>query len=331
MKIYFIYECQYTHISVLKSGSGASELQFYMLAKKLSELKHNITIFNISNINNVIDNIEYRQYNDIINNINIDKNAIFIIMRKFNLIKELYKYYPTERIIIWGHDYIFNKNIIFLDNDTINIINKYNIKIVCVSEYHKNNLKLYIKPDNITVIYNILYTDIYKKSNSIRINLNNIVFASSWNKRLNKIINLFDILYSKYPNFRLILMCPSYYKISAPIRDYIILLNTITNKDEYCSIIESSLCTISSDFNETFGCVFAESYYLNTPVIATNKINGMHEFINNEHTCNIDNYDSFEKKLLEFYNNRPYVSLKSSLIDKEGLEFWIKYLDKYYQ
>jgi glycosyltransferase involved in cell wall biosynthesis len=126
-------------------------------------------------------------------------------------------------------------------------------------------------------------------------------------------------------------MRPSYNTQPEPDRDYILLLNTINNKEEYCSIIQSSLCTITTDFYETFGCVFAESYYLNTPVILSDKISAIHEFLNNDHMCNLDNYDSFEARLLEFYENRPLVYLKSSFMDNESLNCWIEYLNSNYQ
>jgi hypothetical protein len=329
MKIYFVYNNELNHNEILKKGYGASEFQFYMLAKKLSELGYDITIFNQSNINSKLDNIEYRPYNDIINNINIDNNAIVIIMRFFTTVINLIKVFPSKNLIVWSHDYIENPDQ-FLNLEAINLINNHNIKIISVSNFHKRTLSRFINSANITPIYNILYSDIYKKQDKIIINRDNIVFASAWAKGLNTIIRLFDRLVTKYPNFKLLLLRPNYNNCVCPKRDYIILHDTIDDKEKYCNILQTSLCTITSEFKETFGCVFAESYYVNTPVIATDKINGLHEFINNQHICNLSDYNQFEKLLIKMYENRPYVSLRDDLIDKNGIDQWIKYFNKYY-
>lgn len=326
MKLYIVYNNNLNHIDICKKGYGASEFQFYMLAKKLANHNFDVTVFNQSNINNTIDNITYRKYSDIFNGINIDTSAIVIVMRFFQTALDLLKYFPVNNINIWAHDYLEK-----YDASISSKINENNIKIIAVSNFHKKNLSRFFNSDNITTIYNILYSDIYKKQDNINIIKDNIVFASAWAKGLDRIISLFDKLYLKYPQFRLVLLKPIYSKCISPKRDYIQLFNTVDNKEEYSRLLQSSLCTITSEFPETFGCVFAESYYLNTPVIATNKINGLHEFINNDHICNLRIYEEFEKILLNIYENRPYVSLDNNLIDDNGINQWINYFRNNYQ
>lgn len=326
MKIYLVYNNCLNHNEICKKGYGASEFQFYMLAKKLADNNLDVTVFNQSNINSKLDNVYYRRYSDIFNGINIDSNAIVIIMRFFQTALDLLKYFPAHNINIWAHDHLER-----FDINVSNKINENNIKLIAVSNFHKNNLSQFFSPDNITTIYNILYSDIYKKQDNIEIKKENIVFASAWAKGLDRIIKLFDTLHLKYPQFRLVLLRPNYNKCICPERDYIILLNTIDDKEEYSRLLQSSLCTITSEFPETFGCVFAESYYLNTPVIATNRINGLHEFINNDHICNLRAYEEFEKILLDFYENRPNVSLSDDLVDNKGIDQWINYFRNIYK
>jgi len=319
MKLYLIYNNNLDHYKVLEKGYGASEFQFYILAKKLS-VYFDITIFNQSGINK-LDNIQYRPYSDLMNNINIDTNAKIIVMRDFKIIENIITFYPSNNIIIWSHDHMCNDNHL-INTNSLKIINEHNIKVVSVSNFHKNNLNNYV--NNITTIYNNLYSDIYIKQHNI-INKDNIIFASAWAKGLGTIISLFDRLHQNHPHFKLLLLRPNYNTCSPPVRSYIQLLDTIDDKKEYCSIIQSSLCTLTTEFPETFGCVFAESYYLNTPVIATNNINGLHEFINNDHICNLHDYDSFERLVLQFYTNRPFVELSSQFID--NLQPWIDFLN----
>lgn len=329
MKLYLVYSNNLDHKKILEKGYGASEFQFYMLSKKLADIGYDVTIFNTSNINGFLDNILYRNYDDIFNNIDIDKSAVLILMRFFISIKHLIDFYPSNNILIWSEDYIHSRTDNLIDNISIDLINNYNIKVLSVSNFHKNNLSSYFNINNLYTIYNILYSDVYMKKDNIIINKNNIVFASSWSKGLYKILNLFDLLYNKYPNFKLVLLRPNYNTDTPPYREYITLLDTIDNKEEYCSIIQSSLCTITTDFPETFGCVFAESYYLNTPVIATHIINGLHEYIDNNHICDLNNYNNFEEILMRFYNNRPCVSLSNNLVDSNGLDQWINILNNY--
>jgi hypothetical protein len=300
-KLYFLCENDLDHHKIQKYGYGASEFQFYMLAKKLADKNINITIFNQSSINSKLDNIEYRLYDDLLNNINIDTNAIVIVSRNFKILKLLLKIFKENKIILWSQDYIEKYNTYFANIDDFLIVNEKSIKIIAVSNFHKENLSKYINPQNIIVMYNILYPEIYKKCCNISINKYNIVFASAWSKGLDIIIALFDRLNVNYPQFKLVVLRPNYNKCECPYRPYIQLLDTIDNKIEYCKILQSSLCTITSKFPETFGCVFAESYFLNTPVIATNKINGLHEFIDNQHVCDLDNYQEFENILLNFF------------------------------
>jgi glycosyltransferase involved in cell wall biosynthesis len=207
------------------------------------------------------------------------------------------------------------------------ISNDDNCIIVPVSKFCQTNIENFFKNKNINLpkincIYNCVFTKHFINKN-YSINIDNVVFASAWHKGLKKIIELFDKLVINYPNFKLILMRPNYNKSEVPDRHYIILLDTINTKQELSEIIGSSLCVLTSEFPETFGNLFAESYYLNTPVIATNKINGLHEFIDNSHICNFNNYNEFENLIISFYKNRPAVSLNNRFYEDNVINEWI--------
>ena len=89
MKLYIVYNNNLNHIDICKKGYGASEFQFYMLAKKLANHNFDVTVFNQSNINNTIDNITYRKYSDIFNGINIELPDYFdITIRTYKTYKE---------------------------------------------------------------------------------------------------------------------------------------------------------------------------------------------------------------------------------------------------
>jgi len=317
--VYLAWNNHLNHKSVLNAGSGASEFQICLLAKQLSINGFNVTCFNRSGIYEKIDNILYRDYNDLIYNKNIEKDVPLIFWRFFDIVPNIIKFYNPKRLIVWSHDY----KGIGLSEQVSELINNNKIQVVAVSEFHKNSLK--INKENISVIYNALYTEVYRYDDKIEVDKNSITFASAWKKGLDVIIKLFDNLYAKYPNFYLNVLSPSYGKINLPSlinKPYIRLHDVVRDKKIYSSLIQSSLCVVSTEFPETFGCTFAESYYLKTPVIATNLINGMHEFINNEYTCDLKSYEQFEKLLLSFYYNRPKVSLSENFLETKVLDCW---------
>ncbi len=323
--IYFIYNNDLNHTIIKEKGYGASEFQFYMIAKELSLKGLNITIFNSSNIDSVYDNILYRKYSDIENGKNINNSAIVVFMRMFKEIHMLLRNFNKDNIYIWSEDYVHSQHNppYLVDINTINTIRENNIKIITVSEFHKNNIVsvFNINPLNVTVIYNALYSSIFI-NDDIDINKNNIVFASAWSKGLDKIIYLFDALHARHSHFKLVLMRPNYNRDIYSQRNYIELLDTVDSKEEYSKIIKSSLCVLTSEYPETFGCVFAEAYHLGTPVIATNIRNGLHEFIDNSYTCNFNNPTEFINLVEKIYNNRPCVKLDEKFYDTAIIHQW---------
>ncbi len=343
-KINFIYNNNLDHHKVQQIGYGNSEFKFYMLAKSLSDNGLNITIYNNSKINDKLDNIYYKKYTDIFNNIIVNNGDIFIIMRDYKAAAELSNIYLNNKILLWTGDYLAYDSL-KIDIDILKkVANKNNILIVAVSKFHKNNIYNYFKENinaeikNIIYIHNCVFTEYFMKKEFI-INKNKIIYASAWAKGLKKIISLFDKLIIDFPELKLCLMRPKYDEENVnnsdikelneiiKTKEYIEVLNTVNSKKEYSKIIGSSLCTISSEFPETFGNVFAESYYLKTPVLATNIICGLHEFINNEHVCDFNNYDEVKEIIRRFQENRPSVSLDSHFLDYNIINMWLVILN----
>lgn len=317
--VYLAYNNFHDHKNIINSGSGASEFQIILLAKKLADIGFDVTCFNRGANLGKIDNVTYRNYNDILNNNNIDINTPLIFWRFFDVIPRLLNFYNPNKIILWSHDYRGHS----LSENTGKLVDKNKIQVVAVSNFHKNSLSHLIDPSNIIVIYNALYSEFYQYEDSIKLDKNAITFGTAWSKGIDTVLRLFNKLYDRHPNFYLNILSPNYGKHPINInKPYIKMYNTVRDKKVFCKILQSSLCLVSTEFPETFGCIFAEAYHLKTPVIATNKINGLHEFINNEHICNLRDYDDFEKLLLSFYNNRPNVNLDNSLLDVNIINLW---------
>ena len=98
-----------------------------------------------------------------------------------------------------------------------------------------------------------------------------------------------------------------------------IIIHGPVNKDQYSKIIKESMCVLTTTFAETFGCVFAESYYLDTPVIADYRSGAVKEIIDNNYIVNFDNKQETADKILYLKNNRDNINVK--LDDKFMLDY----------
>ena len=325
-KIYFIINNHGNHNNIVHIGSGASELLFFRTAFELS--KH----YEVSVINRdaptTIDNIQYLYLTD---DRNIDiNNSIIIVQRHFNIAIDLHKKYPSNKYILWSHDYLENNfehlSGRYLPKEIDDYFSK-TIDIVAVSNFHKNNILSKLPNVNVHVIYNALFPELYVK-NEANVDYNNIVFASNWAKGLNNVIKIGTEYYKRNKNFRLLLLKPSYCdwepKFDQP---FIKVIGNIKDKNEYCKILQNSLCVLSTSFPETFGCVFAEALHLGVPVIGDNIDSGFQEIIQKNHICNFNNVNDVISKIEEFRMNRPNVCLDNKFYDTNIIQEWIKLIN----
>jgi glycogen synthase len=291
----------------------------------------------------------------------INTEDIIIIQRMFPSDIQILNKILYNQIYFWIHDLVEDN--IFLDNNkkfikyfknnqkklkhllNINFIEK-NIYFILNSNFTKkifidyfNKFDIIIDENKIKVIYHILYEDEFikiKYNYKTTINLYDLVYASAWQKGIWDVIKLFDLILSKDEKFKLILLSPGYdlegfkqYQIDLKKKygDKIVILGPI-NKVEYSKIIKSSLCVLTSKFSETFGCVFAESLYLGTPVIGDINSGAVPEIIGSNNIVNYDNLDQFYEKLMEIKNNRNIINF--DLNDKFSFEYnynlWLKLL-----
>jgi glycosyltransferase involved in cell wall biosynthesis len=341
------------HETILNKAIGASEYQFYNLIKQLSNT-YNIVCYNCNNTSNIIDNIQYKNLNDITHDIiNIDTP---IIIQRFipDKNKELYNTIKNNKIFVWIHDIFVDGTINFnykkgvpTDISLIRneIYNNKNIHFVCVSEHCKSillnyflNNNIVIEPNRVNVIYNILYNGEFNDptNNDIIVNKKYITYASAWQKGIEHIIKIFDELLKVDNDFILILLSPGYdYNNFNSYADTIkekygnnIIIHGPINKIEYSKIIKESLLVLSPRFNETFGCVFAESYYLGTPVIADYKSGAVKEIIDNNYIVNYNNINETIEKILYIKHNREtiHVHLDNKFMIEHNVKLWINLL-----
>jgi hypothetical protein len=332
--IFIDYTSEYNHIQVKQNAIGASEFIFYTTLFKLSQLiKNRKFICYNKTINDItIDNILYKNI-DFFEKDYTRENDIIIIQRLFPKITFL-KNLLSNNIYLWQHDYDFNAIMRGTQNndilECINYIgNNEKIKFIFNSNFSKryiiNDLKKYnIELNDIRsiILPNYIFEEYFYKQKDINKNKYQLVYASGWNKGIQTIINIFEFIISNDNNFKLILMSPGYeynkYKeyidfLKDNFKDNIIILGPV-NKLEYSKIIQESSCVLAPPFPETFGCVFSESYYLGTSVIADVTSGAVSEIIGYNNITDYRDLSKTYNKLLEIINRNNIISLDDKYI-----------------
>jgi hypothetical protein len=350
-----------THKSIINKSIGASEYQYYNLIHKLSNYFKIICFYNGKETKE-IDNIKYESLYDNFTNFNVLPEYIFVIQRFMPKIEsEIYNKIKNNKIYVWNHDIISDTNFFwsyeqndkekyknkdfFKNNLLKEFFNNKNINFIFVSKTIKNDFKKYMinygfnfEIFRLHYIYNILYEDEFLNIKNINIIQNKylITYASALHKGIEKIIPIFDKLLLYDNNFILQIMSPGYEW--QKWQEYLINLknkygNNINiigpvNKNEYGEKIKNSLCVLSGTFYETFGCVFAESYFLEIPVIADYRSGAVKEIIDNDYITNYDNIDETITKILKLHNiDKLKITLNNKFLLNFNLSKWLKKLN----
>jgi glycosyltransferase involved in cell wall biosynthesis len=337
---------EYTHKSVLDRPIGASEYNFYNTLYKLSSLIENISFicFNKLNTPILIDNVSYQSIANILNYEFKDSDTI-IIQRLFPDLDILLKF-KCKNVFLTQQDYDFNAIMFQFQQDKnknkiINHIYKTkNIKFIYNSaftkDYMNNNFNkhnIYIEDNRVAIVPNYIFEEYFKKDNNSIKNKFQLVYASGWNKGIIPILHVFNYIIKKNNNFKLILMSPGYeYSDYNDLKNYIqhnfknnITILGPTKKDVYCKIIQESICVFAPPFPETFGCVFSETYYLGTNVIADIRSGAVVEIIGSNNITDYSNYDKTYEKLLEIISRDEKVELNNKFIF--DINTWKKVLE----
>jgi glycosyltransferase involved in cell wall biosynthesis len=334
-----------THNVIKNRAIGASEYQLYNL---LDQLKDTISIrcYNHHSCPNIIDSIQYDSFNSLMCN---DTDTI-LIQRFYPIIDTLLAKIKNNKILIWIHD-LPDMNI-FLGNDIekihyyrenmelfkqqilLPILNNPMIHFIANSKHTYDLFMTFIrnhagvtKFERCIIIYNILYGEEFDTTPIAKIP-KRLIYASAWQKGIEKVIDVFRFITKRDPGYTLSLLSPGYdwrhfreyaTTLKAEFGDRIVIMGPST-KRELTNAIKESCCCLSSTFNETFGCVFAESYYLGTPVIADKRSGAIREIIGEE---NIVDYDNKESVWLKLQRLNPRVSLSSIFLVEPNLTKWL--------
>jgi len=335
------------------------------LINKLS-VDYSIKCFNHTKNFKIVDNVQYNHFSQVINT-TFSESEIFLIQRFLPDVRgEIYQKIKNHKIFIWMHDLPHLNNFLFSlvqhDKDVFSshfelfkkeILNEYlnnkNIQFIFVSNHAKNifvefwnRYSISFEDKRLNVIHNILCEDEFLeiKNLSVEKNVNQLVYASAWQKGLPDVIKLFENLLIHDDKLKLVLLSPGYdYRHWKDYENDIkqkfgnkIIVHGPVNKLQLAKIIKESICLLSPKFNETFGCVFAESCYLGTHVIYDYRSGAVKEFVCEKNRVDIDDHHKVYSLIKEFQHN-PYerCTLHETFMLDYNLQKWkellcVKYL-----
>jgi glycosyltransferase involved in cell wall biosynthesis len=332
------------HVDIKYKAIGASEHQFYSLIGEFSKLNLTIVCYNNVPVKVDISNVQYK-------NINLLKDEIFlntdkiIVQRLCNLIP---KAFEKTNIFVWFHDKPCEDVVKFTENQSCHealyeLHKRKNIHFI-FNSFHCKEIYFYFfsifgvkfQDDKYTIIYNIMYEDdlLKIKNKDLPVNINKLVFGSAWMKGIHKIVDLFRYMLKKNNDLQLVLLSPGYdytawgeYKmqIENEFKSSVQVLGPL-DKVAYGEVIKTALCVLAPSFFETFGCVFAESYYLGTPVICDVRSGAVKEIIDNNFVTDYSNPQLVLELVLNLQNirNDAQVSLDDKFLLYENLLLWKK-------
>jgi glycosyltransferase involved in cell wall biosynthesis len=183
-----------------------------------------------------------------------------------------------------------------------------------------------------TVVYNILYGEEFDTATVEKIPMQ-LIYASAWQKGIEKVIDIFRNVRLHDSRYTLVLLSPGYdwenfkgyaNKLKSEFGDSITIMGPCTKK-ELSNAIKQSMCCLTSTFNETFGCVFAECYYLGTPVIADIQSGAVKEIIGDENIVDYNNIHSVINKLSSIVTT---VSLNERFLPEINIDKWCSIIAK---
>lgn len=331
--IYFVINHSSTHLEIINTGSGASEFLFYLLISELSK-DYSIIVYN-KTTSCKIDNVEYKYLpdNNIPNLENID-NSFICIQRNFNIGVEICKTYPNNKYFIWSHDYLHdifpNLSAEYSAKEINSFFSKNRIKIIAVSNFHKKNILSRFPDVEVIPIYNALFENYFPKVTNIVCDKDKFLFASNWGKGLDKILNIGKVYYEFNKNFKLLLIKPNYCDWEPDLKEYPFIekRGCITDKKNYCRLIQSCCAVFTTSYSETFGCVFAEALHLGVPVIGDNSIEaGFQEIIPEKYMCNFNNPSQVINVIQKIRINQYKVSLDYKFYSNSVVNEWVKLIN----
>ncbi|WP_432799021.1 glycosyltransferase [Poriferisphaera sp. WC338] len=203
---------------------------------------------------------------------------VVIVFREVSLLEHAHRTYPDANLYFWLQT-IPNKQ---FQRHRKNLT-KFAVQIIGVSDFHRGVLEDKLKlpapirwlnrlstdrPKSVTYMYNAIDEDL-NPDPQIKQDIDKLVFFSSPHKGLDEVLKCFHLAREKRSTLKLYLANPGYLNLDVKTSEGIVCLGELAPKDVLRHVREA-FCVFypQTQFEETFGCVFAEANAVGTPVLA---------------------------------------------------------------
>lgn len=208
-------------------------------------------------------------------------------------------------------------------------------KIITISKFSKNEIKKYAKKNNIKVIYNGINREIFYNENLNKKNFITFLGSNAKHKNLNVIIEAFELIKDKFPDYYLLIIGDKDYGLPESIKNENlekVIFTGYINDSLVRKIFNQSKLFIFPSLYEGFGMPPLESIACNCPALVSN-IDVMKEIFleNNIYFNPLDKYDLSNKIsiLLDNENKRnDLLKYQKQIIEKYSWSNWIQKFSK---
>jgi glycosyltransferase involved in cell wall biosynthesis len=310
----------YDRITLEKEALGGTEASVIRVAEGLGELGLKVAVVE-ARIKDyfapIIGQFAYFFHSDDIEKLSCKH---YIQIRK-NTNPQLF---PGAKQYIWLHDVAVKG----FEDLWLEDISKYDIQLVGVSRWHRNNIKEVTGLDNVKYIYNPVPHQIYvEPETKIDYNPHVITWLASPHKGLPKALELFKKIHVQNPKMQLIVFNPGYMKLNSEVLSVqagISVYGSMPCKQVW-SVVQKSLCVFyPTEYQETFGLIAAEANALGTPIV-TSPIAGLKETVSSDQQFSDDPVAT----VLDWAKNgRPRVFGKEEFKQPNVVFDWVRLLAK---
>ena len=245
----------------------------------------------------------------------------------------LMEQFPKALKYSWHHDYPDARIIPMAP-----IFQKHDAFVIGVSDFHANELKRLLNNENwakiprVKRIYNPLDPRILVPPKAkVAYNRNQMVWAASPHKGLEKAIEQFKIVKQIMPKMELHVYHPGYMDAEFANVQGVMNIGPMPCQQLWQAMSESLCVFYPTDFLETFGLIAAEANAVHTP-IATMGIGALNETVQtSDQLVTRNDYQSLIKKIELWYNNpksRPEVCFQPRFKLESVVDEWLEMFQK---
>ncbi len=259
---------------------------------------------------------------------------IVIIINSFKLLA-LWRRHARAgtRLILWRHNFIGATH-----KHAADLLTNIDAFLVCVSEYHKRHSLNVLGvsasspvADRLRAIYNPVVTveDEASDDASAKVDVNQLLFASSPHKGLPQVVENFSKLKARIPELKLLVCNPGYLERPLPDCPGVQYTGKLRPAQVH-ALMRRSLCLFNaqSTFAETFGLVFAESQRMGTPVVAQRGLGAVDEVVGHDYgqALDVDDEDQVYASVMRWRSMRPQLSLNPAFAAQVICRQWLELL-----